>query len=208
MAGIPCATQSTFPANGILLVGRNDGLASPREDVAGEFQVIARDCGATLLPGVIVAVSFANCTDSRVCNPQTFPGLSVAGCPGGPAVVYATTNELGVATFRITGGAINSGNSPSADADCAELRLEGVLLGTLTVASIDQNPGSPLNGYVANDLSVAVSDVLDSPAEMDGRSDVNFNGQDQANDLSLMLSLLLRPGNPSANNCGAASACP
>lgn len=208
MATVPSAANSAFPLNGILLVGRNNTFAVPQEDVAGEFSVTVRDAGNTVLAGIVVTVNFANCTDSRVCNPQSFTGVSVAGCPGGPAVVSATTNALGVATFRITGGAVNSGNSPSADGDCAELRAQGVLFGTLTVASIDQNSGAILNGYAANDVSVAISDVLDSPAEYDARTDLNFNGADQANDLSLMVSLLLRAPQPSANNCGAAQACP
>jgi hypothetical protein len=208
MASVPSAAQSTYPANGILLVGRNNTFAVPQEDVAGEFSVTVRDATPTVLPGVVVTVNFANCTDSRLCNPQSFPGLSIAGCPGGPAVVSATTNALGVATFRITGGSVNSGNSASADADCAELRAQGVFFNTLTVASIDQNAGAILNGYAANDISVAVADVLDNPPEMDGRTDHNYSGADQANDLSIMVGLVLRNPQPSANNCGAASACP
>jgi hypothetical protein len=79
-----------------------------------------------------------------------------------------------------------------------------VFFNNVTVAAFDQNAGSILNGAIANDISVVVSDVLGNSTA--GRSDFNFNDAVQANDISFEVNDVL--SNRSLSNVGAANACP
>lgn len=196
-AAVPNRANSSFPASGITITGRN-AANSPQEDAIGAFTVTVRDINNTVINGATVAVNFAGCTpDIRVSSVQSFTGLTVT-CP--TKVVSATTNALGVATFRILGGAVNSGNSPGATFDCGVISANGVFLNNVTVAVIDQTGN--LNGALANDVSVVVSDILNGATV--GRSDFTFNDALQANDLALMAGYVL--SNRSAQNTG--TACP
>ncbi|HYM80576.1 MAG TPA: hypothetical protein VEY91_04080, partial [Candidatus Limnocylindria bacterium] len=66
----------------------------------------------------------------------------------------------------------------------------------------------PLSAASRPTTSRAINDVLDFPPELDGRTDLNLDEQDQVDDLALMVRLLLSVPQPSANNGGVASACP
>jgi hypothetical protein len=193
-ASTPSAANSSFPTTGILLVGRN-AANTPNEDSAGEFSVTVKDATNTPIPGATVTVNFNACTpDIRVSRIQSFTGVSVI-CNGVLGVVSAQTNALGVATLRILGGAQNAGNSPGAAAACAEIRANGVFLSTVEAAAIDQTGG--LNGALANDVSVVISDINNAnPAR---RSDFNFSNSVLPNDLSVDIALV-NSGRSSSNS--------
>jgi hypothetical protein len=198
---VPNRANSSFPPNGITLVGFN-AANTPREDVAGEFSVTVRDINNAVLSGATVDIAFGACTpDIRIANTQTF-GTTTVDCVA--KKVSQVTNVLGVATFRILGGASNAGNSAGAGFECGVISSEGVFFNNVTVAAFDQNAGSILNGAIANDISVVVSDVLGNSTA--GRSDFNFNDAVQANDISFEVNDVL--SNRSLSNVGAANACP
>jgi hypothetical protein len=199
---VPNRANSSFPdgavaGQGITLVGFN-AANTPREDAAGEFSVTVRDINNAVISGVKVDIEFGACTpDIRIANTQTF-GTTTVDCL--TKKVSQVTNVLGVATFRILGGASNAGNSPGAAINCGAISAEGVFFSNVTIAAMDQTGG--LNGVLANDLSVVVSDILNGASV--GRSDFNFNDLLQANDLSVHVGYVLS----NRSSAGTLSACP
>jgi len=203
LAAVPNRANSNFPgqpgAAGIYLIQHN-AVNVPQEDVTGEFSVTVRDISNAPISGATVTVNFSGCTtDIRLCQTQTFTGVSV-DCP--TKVVSKTTSGLGVATFRITGGAANAGNSAGAGVGCAEIRANGVFLNNVTVAAFDQGGG--LNGVTGGDLSLWLSDFFALPKPYYGRSDYNFGGVVDGGDLSIWLSDFF--SNRSLTGC--TTACP
>lgn len=189
--------NSSFPANGIYLVGSN----GPTVDAFGQFSVTLRDINNNPFPPpAAVSIDFGSCTDIRLA-PQTFGSMTVSGC-----VVTALVNQLGVATFRIRGGAVNAGNSPGADFECAVISAVigtyDCFLNNVTVAAFDQTGN--LNGVNGGDLSVLLSDLfVGAPV---GRSDFNFSDSVTAGDLSTWLSVFFANG--SVQNGGVFAGCP
>jgi hypothetical protein len=202
MASTPSATNSSFPANGINLVGKKL-TNTPQEDVVGEFSATIRDGSNLPIPGATVTVNFNACTpDIRISRIQTFAGVSVI-CNGVLGVVSAQTNALGVATFRILGGASNSGNSAGAVGSCAELRANGVFLSNLKVSAMDQSSAALLNGANPADLAVAVTDILAVGSQ--GRSNFDFSATPlNPADLAVMVNYVLS----TRSETNSAAVCP
>lgn len=206
-AAVPNRANSSFPANGIYLVGNNAGGTV---DIFGEFSVTVRDINnnPVVTPPAVVSVNFGGCTTDLRLSSQTFPGVSSAGC-----VVNATVNGLGVATFRIRGGALNAGNSPGAGFECAVISANGVFLNNVTAAAIDQGPiVGPLTGVTGLDLSILLGDLftLPSPPAV-GRSDYNFSDSVTPLDLSVWVGAFFHaavPAGGSPQNGGVLAGCP
>ena len=197
-AQTPSAACSTFPTNGIRLVGRNFANTPP-EDVVGEFSVtVMGGSPCVVIPGATVTIDFSGCApDIILSRIQTFTGVSVF-CNGPSGLITASTNGLGVATFRILGGAINNlGNMAGNPNVCAEIRCNAVFFADVEVAAFDQTAN--LNGVNPGDLAVVISDINHS--NLARRSDFNLNGAVNPADLSAMVTVLL--SGTSAQNTSA-----
>jgi hypothetical protein len=202
MANVPSAANSSFTGSpipggspdddGFYVVAKcvtgdcDIAQPSPPEDALGQFSVTVRDAGNVLLAGVVVTADFNACTDFRLAQNQTFPGVSIL-C--GSKVVSATTNALGVASFRILGGALNPAPAVTgATGTCVELRASNVFLRNVRAAAFDQD--GLLNGVGGGDLSLLLADILPPPAANPNftRSDYSLDGAVGGGDLSIWLS--------------------
>ena len=191
-ASSPSRANSTFPTDGICLVGTN---SASEVDASGEFSVTVRHASNLPIQGSTVTVNFNACTpDIVVSSLQPFPGMSVV-CNGARGVVSGQTNNLGVATFRIAGG--GAGTSSGTLTACAEIRANNVYFSTVRVALLDQV--GALDGANPNDLAVAITDI-NSGADL-ARDDLDYDGHSRPNDLANMIHRVNAGG--SAHNTGA-----
>jgi hypothetical protein len=191
-AAVPNRANSTRPP-GITLVGKGvNGRVTGSQlfggtdiDPRGEFSVTVRDINNVPVgPPATVSVDFGACDPDIRIAADTFGSMTVTGC-----VVTAPVNALGVATFRIRGGANNSGDSPGAPPLCAVMTANGVFFDNLTVATADQNSQG---GVTAGDLGLLISDFFANPAPTPadvGRSDFNFDGVISGTDLGLLIAV-------------------
>lgn len=194
---IPSRDQSSFPARGVYLVGSNGATV----DAAGEFAVTVRGGdGQPMGPPLPVTVDFGACSPDIRLAPQTHPGVTMTGA----CYVTATINTLGVATFRIRGGALNPGNGPGAGYRCAVLSAAGVYLNNLSVATFDQ--AGNLDGVSGSDLAAWTSDFFAIPQPRIGRSDFNFDENLTGGDLAMLIGNFFSGG--SAQNGGVLAGCP
>ena len=181
--GIPppyCCTD--VHATRTLVVGSNSANA-PAEDVAGEFSATVRDCSNLPIAGATVTVEYGGCgPDLTLSAIQTFPGISF-DCA--TKTVSVITNQLGVAIFRVLGGARNDvGNVPGNLTSCAVIRVDGVFLATSPVAALDQ--AGHLDGVKPNDLSVVITDI--NMGNTARRDDINLDGAITPVDVATMIS--------------------
>lgn len=214
MAGVPNAGTSTV-GTFIRLGGfNNSNVVEPQVQKV----ITVRDAGGSVVQNSTVEIRFGVCTSTgefRICGTQPFAGVGVS-CVDKAVVVV--TDASGNATFRVVGHATNpgggSGGVPAAglgDTPCAEVRADGIVLGSLRVKAYDQN-GS--NGVNPVDLSLFLNDRFNSSctaypraacASYRSRSDYNDDGTINPVDLSLFLSV--RFGNQSINSCAGGSVC-
>jgi len=197
MAVTPSAANSTFSTTPIMITGRQSAN-TPAEDVRGQFAVTVRDGSNIVIQGATVTVNFNACTpDIILSRIQSFTGVSVL-CNGVRGVVSAQTNNLGVATFRILGGADNnSGNEPGNLGTCAEMRANGVFFTNLAVSAPDQT--NNLDGVSGGDLSLVITDTNQN--NLSRRNDMNKDGVVDPNDLGTMITITNQ--NASAQNTAA-----
>ncbi len=179
--GIPCGTDSDVPC-GLNLVGRSGTAA----DAHSTFTVVVRDIAHNPVAGCDVSVDFSGCApDIRVAIDQPWPGLAITCAGAGSAVVHATTDGAGQATFSIVGGANNAGTgTPGAGFHCATVRACGDLLGTVNVGAFDENSSGGLNPA---DISVWLPDFFNSQTVYVSRSDYNCTNTINPADLSMLL---------------------
>jgi hypothetical protein len=180
-ASPPLPPEVTLPP-GILLVGTTGGVSDPR----GLFTVTVRDFASNPLPNATVSVDFTQCTDARIATSQPYPGVT-AQCSGSPGVVSAVTDERGQAHFDIVGAA-DLVATPAAS-HCTRIYVDGVLVGTLTVAIYDRDASSGLNVL---DVSRALNELLQGQAP--ARDDFNFSDNVNIVDVSQMLGASLAGG--------------
>ncbi len=196
MAGVPSPANSSKPAC-IAVVGTTTGVVDP----AGQFTVTVKDLANNPIQNSQVVIDFSSeyaVPDVRIGSTQPFAGLTV-DCTA--KTVRALTNASGVVTFRIVGGAQNSGNSPGVGAGGAKVFADGVLLGSVTVEAFDQDG---VSGVGANDLSAWLGDKFATGAPYYGRSDYDCNASVGANDLSVWLAVKFAAG----SSASAAAYCP
>jgi len=212
MASVPSSANSTIGYSfcssptqcGIYLTGSKTGTADP----AGQFAITVRDLANNLIANSTVVVDFSNCVRYRASNAQLFAGLTVDNLG---RTVRANTNGSGVATFRIIGGSCNvppgamSGSPVSSG--CARIYADGVLLGSVHVATIDEDGVSGVGG---NDLAALSGDVFGYPADANNvqRSDFDFNSTLNGNDLAKFSSLLFAANSLSSGTYDPAWTCP
>jgi hypothetical protein len=139
MAVTPSAANSTFQTTPIALVGRN-AANTPAEDSFGNFSVTVRDAGNLPIQGATVTVNFNGCTpDIILSRIQSFTGVSVL-CNGARGVISGQTNNLGVVSFRILGGATTTPATSQATRRLApSCARNNVFFTNLAVAALDQD---------------------------------------------------------------------
>lgn len=171
------------------------GWANGVVDARARKLITVRDCGNNPLPNAAVTITFTNCTDAdiRLCDEQPAHPGALFDCAA--KTVTAVTNQSGVAAFLIAGNANNVGNSPGVGMGCASVRVDGVLVGNLSVAAPDQNG---IGGVTAADLSAFGGDRFGAYR---GRSDMNGDGVVTGADLTIFGHY--RFGQGSVSSCGS-----
>jgi hypothetical protein len=201
-AAYSMTVTTAYGVTGVVpLVGQDNGVVDP----LGEFTVEVLHDGQPLV-GTTIQMDFLTCPDIRIANVQPFPGMSTSNC-----MVSATTDNNGVATFRIVGNAYNIGCSPSIACQSGSgsgARIAAYigpfiqLLGILPAACFDQDGA---NGVGANDLSYWLTD-FGCTGSNPMRSDYDGNGSVGANDLSIWLTVFGGGGSP--QSAGSGGVCP
>jgi len=131
MAGVPDPATSTN--DGDLMIGNQGGnhlvvgQAGVRATVTNGYQVIVKDNGGTVLPGVNVTMNFAG-TNIRVHSTQ--PSGQTSSCAGD--LISKITDGAGSAIFFPA--TVGQNNSAVAN---VQVRANGVLLTTIKVHSVD-----------------------------------------------------------------------
>jgi hypothetical protein len=192
-ATTPSPPNSTVPC-GVVLVGTTAGVA----DAFGQITIVVRDLANNPVPGSNVLIDFENCdVDIRLCGSQPHPGTTPA-CGGGPVgAVSAVTDGAGAVSLRIVGGARNDVNGwPGETGPCANVYADGVLIGDLQVATLDQDGHGGVN---AADLSLWLDDFFSASGFL--RSDYNCASGVAVVDLSLWLSAYFAGG--STTSCAS-----
>lgn len=211
MAGVP--SPSTSSVGTFIRLGgfNNSNVVEPQSQKV----ITVRDAGNNVVQNSTVEIRFGVCTSTgefRLCGDQPFAGVGVS-CVD--KAVVAVTDASGNATFRVVGHATNPGGGtvgvPAAGlgaAPCAEVRADGIVLGSLRVKAYDQNGSLGVNPV---DLSLFLNDrfsvncVAPFCAVYRSRSDYNDDGLINPIDLSLFLSV--RFANTSLNSCVGGSVC-
>lgn len=193
MAGIPDAAHCTVPTF-VKVVGTNVGTP----DVRGQFTVTVRDIGNIPVSGSVVTLNFVSCTDMKLCN-----GVSGATC--GPAIVSATTNASGVATFIVVGGGLHPGGTfAGLTTPCIEIRASGYIIGSAYAQVYDLNGARGVagtNGCLITDLPLWLADWAGGAGTYKARSDYNGNLAVAITDLPLWLGVWGPAG--SVSGCSA-----
>jgi hypothetical protein len=214
MANVPSSANSTIGYSfcssptqcGIYLTGSKSGVADP----AGQFAITVRDLANNLIANSTVVVDFSQCVRYRASNAQLFAGLTVDNLG---RTVRAQTNGSGVATFRIIGGgcvvapAGNTAGGSAVSGACARIFADGVLLGSVKTAYPDMDGVSGVGG---NDLAAVAGDVFGYPGDAANvqRSDYDFSGALNGNDLAKFSSLLFSTNSLTSGTYDPAWTCP
>jgi hypothetical protein len=167
--------------NGITLVGNYALTPDPR----GTFTMTVKDINGNPID-TDVRIDFSACPDIRLCSIQADPDMQVI-CTANEKYVQKNTNSAGFVSFTIMGASNNTGASPGAGYNCAEVWLcnHTFFGGNIpNVAILDQNGG----GVDGSDLSAILADIFDAFTYR-GRSDIDCDQTISGNDLSEWLAL-------------------
>jgi len=221
-ANVPSPGNSTVPEF-VPVVGTRDAPADPAPDPSGAYEIVIRDFTNTPIQGSHVWLDFTACTDMKLCD--ALVNGQIVDCSGGR--IDGVTDENGVIVFHVLGAGLNDGNGTTQPAGigCVLVVADGVnMRWSLGVTAVlyDQNgalPGGANDGVEADDLDLAVLDVLETRfrgAPYRGRSayagDVRY--WLSVVDLAYCREILLRSraGDGSGTGCadasGARSYCP
>jgi len=193
-AGVPSPGNSTLPSPAFLtVVGSSLGVADP----LGVFSITVRDLANNPINGSSVVIDFSGNADMLVCSDQLDAGATV-NCAA--KTVRKFSDAAGVVSFNILGGSNNAGASAGAGVGAVKVYADGVLLGSMTAAILNQDGG--LSGLGANDISVWIADF--GSLNYFGRSDYDYSAAIGANDLSLLIGAFGALGSTE----GCASYCP
>jgi hypothetical protein len=176
MAGVPSATTSVQPTGLVIKVVARS-LSSP--DPAGNITYTIRDASNNAVPGSVVILNFASCTDVRVCSAQVGSGMSV-NC--GAHTVTGVTNASGQVTMVVSGTSTTAG--PFLATKCVSVTADGVPFSNLNAATPDYD-GSTATGGTGNglgtdliDVGICYGDKNNFPSrlrsDMDGDGDVDL----------------------------------
>ncbi len=176
-AGVPSPGNSTLPTPAFFtIVGQSLGTADP----IGVFSIVVRDLANNPINGSSVVLDFSAASDLVPASDQLDGGASTVNCAA--KTVRKFSDVTGTVSFTVVGAANNSGASAGAALGGVKVYADGVLLGSLTAATLDQDGGG---GAGANDLSLWLTDA--GSLGYFGRSDYDYSGDLGANDLSIWL---------------------
>lgn len=176
-AGVPSPGNSSLPSPAFFtMVGHSLGVP----DAAGTFTITVRDLANNPINGSSVVLDFSAASDLVPASDQLDAAASTVNCVA--KTVRKFTGATGAVTFTVVGAANNAGASAGAGLNGVKVYADGVLLGSLTCATYDQDG---LSGAGANDLAVWLSDA--GSLAYFGRSDYDYSGDLGANDLSVWL---------------------
>lgn len=176
-AGVPSPGNSSLPAPAFFtMVGHSLGVP----DVYGTFSIVVRDLANNPISGSSVVLDFSAATDLVPASDQLDAAASTVNCAA--KTVRKFSDVTGTVSFTLVGAAQNLGASPGAGLNGVKVYADGVLLGSMTAAALDQDGGS---GAGANDLSLWLGDA--GSLGYFGRSDYDYSGDLGANDLSIWL---------------------
>jgi len=168
-AGPPDPGQSTAP-HCIHLVARNlSGVPDP----FGNFCVTARDATGAPVAGALVEVAFGGCADVSICDSNDDSAVLV-DCA--THTVSRIAGADGAACFTLTGG---TRVGPCSAAGCAQIRANGVVLGSASVAAFDYD-SAPTIGAADGSIWLSTYFNLGCP-----RIDCDCSGEITAADFSM-----------------------
>jgi hypothetical protein len=181
-AQVPDPAQCIVPSH-VLVVGTN---AAGVPDPIGACTIKVIRLSGTPIRGSYVVLDFANAPDIRVAASQ--PGANVgAFCDAGLySSVRGTTASDGTVSFTVIGQASHA--RPDAGHPSLNIYADGVFLGTVPVAAVDQDGG----GLGAADNSLWQSDYFSG--QYLERSDFDGDGMLGAADFSLWLAAFFGGG--------------
>jgi hypothetical protein len=202
MAGVPSASTSTQPVGPIYMVG----TSSPTPDPFNAFSYTIRDASSNLVPGSVVILNFAGCTDARVCPTAAYASGITVNCAA--KTMTGVTNGTGQITFSVVGSGKGAATIPLGT-NCITVTADGVALSNLSLRTPDYNGQD--NAAVCTsltgtqmvsglDLGQCYSDFLrvGSQAFSAARSDLNRDNAVTALDLGVDYAWSL--GNVTANS--------
>lgn len=176
-AGVPSPGNSSLPVPAFFtMVGSSLGTADP----LGTFSITVRDLANNPISGSSVVLDFVAGSDLIPASDQLDAAASTVNCAA--KTVRKFTDVTGVVSFTVVGGSNNGGASAGAAGGAVKVYADGVLLGSMTAAVLDQDGNG---GAGANDLSVWLADQ--GSGFYFGRSDFDYDTTLGANDLSLWL---------------------
>lgn len=165
----PSPGNSTIPDH-VTLVSL--GPAGP-DSVAGHFVVVFRDLANQPVPGVVITLDFAACTDVAIAPDQRDPRL-VVNCSS--RTVSAVTDVNGTASFTILGA---RAFGPPSGPNSLRIYGDGVMLGSLSASMFDLDG---TGGVTLGDLGAWASDFFSGTNPP--RSDYDDYGGVSLSDLS------------------------
>jgi hypothetical protein len=187
MAGVPSATTSVQPTG---LVIKIVGHGSP-PDAAGNITYTVRDASNNAVPGSVVILNFAACSDVHVCSSDVGSGMTV-NC--GAHTVTGVTNASGQVTMVVAGTGVGT-TGPYTLSKCVAVTADGVPFSNLNGATADMNGAG---GVTSADISIGYGDVVF--ASTNGvhrlRSDFNGDGSVTSADLSVLYGIVVGGGSP------------
>ncbi len=177
----------------VLTVVERDNYGNP--DPLGAYRIVVRDINNLPEPGDLVVLDYSGCTDLRLSTDQG-PSAELS-CPTEQVIGTAGTDAGGVATLYVVGHADHS--APAAPPQSLKVYADGVLIGSVSVAILDQDG----NGLGPGDLTLWLGDAFSgtNPA----RSDYNGDGVVGPADLALWLAAFFACH---STTTGVAATCP
>lgn len=165
MAGVPSASTSIVPASMRLAVYSTAPPASGAGNAIFTFRITVNDGGGFPVTFTPVTIDFNGCTDLWLASVQPFAGVTI-DCT--THRVFASTNNLGVATFNIVGSSQNPNGaelptSPTVAPKCAVVSASSQTLGTMEVTTLDMDN---LIAVGSADLGSEIGDVLYSQTHL------------------------------------------
>ncbi len=181
---IPSPGNSTIPGT-ITLVG-HDGSGQP--DASGRFEIVIRDVASNPIPEAFVYLDFTGCTDVRICQRQSIPGVTVV-CRPDLQILYGQTDAAGRIAFDVMGAGTNTGASPGLGAGCMRVLYNGYTpLKDVTVSVLDQNGAVTASGVDVTDLAAWLRDL--GSGTYYGRSDYTGNNSLDVVDFAILIRAL------------------
>jgi len=218
IASVPSPNNSTI-TNIVRLVGAN--AAGTIVDPVGTYTVVIRDLANNPVQNSSVVIDFSLCGtfDTNMGTIQNHPGVTL-DCP--TKTVRGLTDATGTFSFRIRGGAHNTGNLAGNSTPCGRVFADGVIMkATATIPGVGSATNIGTNGIIVStynedgafnfsgvtplDLSAFAGDFF-SPNYYT-RSDFNGDGIKSPLDLSNMAGVFFTMFS-STSVTGSAAYCP